>query len=307
MSSYPSSDPRSQLAAQPAAKAPAVKAYAGADYARFYAEEPQQAGDRSKTWLARGQNFIVAYSDVEAGAALERPAQLDEYCLILPEETLCATVTAGAETVEVPGRSIVFIPPGASKVKVAGKGRLIRIFSSAAPDLAAACSNAASYAEPHANVALLKPWPEPSGGWKIRSYSLDVDAGGTGRFGSIFRCTTLMVNMLDPRFGLRDITTLSPHHHDDFEQGSLVIDGGYIHDIRWPWTPDMRIWREDEHELMAAPSLTVIPPPSIHTSRSVLPGLNQMIDIFSPPRLDFSLKPGWVINAADYPMPGETA
>ncbi len=307
MSSYPSSDPRSQLAAQPAAKAPAVKAYAGADYARFYAEEPQQAGNGFKTWLARGQNFIVAYSDVEAGAALERQAQPDEYCLILPEETLGATVTARGETLEVPGRSIVFIPPGASKVAVTGKGRLIRIFSSVAPDLAAACSNAASYAQPHANVALLKPWPEPSGGWKIRSYSLDVDAGGTGRFGSIFRCTTLMVNMLDPRFGLRDITTLSPHHHDDFEQGSLVIDGGYIHDIRWPWTPDMRIWREDEHELMAAPSLTVIPPPSIHTSRSVLPGLNQMIDIFSPPRLDFSLKPGWVINAADYPMPGETA
>ena len=307
MSSYPSSDPRSQLAAQPAAKAPAVKAYAGADYARFYAEAPQQAGDGFRTWLARGQNFIVAYSYAEAGAFLERPAQLDEYCLILPEETLGATVTAGAETVEVPGRSIAFIPPGASKVTVAGKGRLIRIFSSAAPDLAAACSNAASYAEPHANVALLKPWPEPRGGWKVRAYSLDVDAGGSGRFGSIFRCTTLMVNMLDPRFGLRDITTLSPHHHDDFEQGSLVIDGGYIHDIRWPWTPDMRVWREDEHELMAAPSLTVIPPPSIHTSRSVLPGLNQMIDIFSPPRLDFSLKPGWVINAADYPMPGETA
>ncbi|QEL23853.1 hypothetical protein FQV39_15690 [Bosea sp. F3-2] len=306
MSGYLSSDPRSQLSPQPAAKAAPVKAYAGADYARFYAQGPQQTGKGSKTWLARGQNFIVAYSDVEAGAALERASQQDEYCLILPEKALGATVSAGSETVEVPGGSIVFVPPGASRVTVAGTGRLIRIFSSTAPDLAAACSNAASYAEPHANVALLAPWPEPRGGWKIRAYSLDA-GGGEGRFGRIFRCTTLMVNILDPRMGLRDITALSPHHHDDFEQGSLVIDGGYIHDIRWPWTPDMRIWREDEHELMAAPSLTVIPPPSIHTSRSVLPGLNQMIDIFSPPRLDFSQKPGWVINAADYPMPGETA
>lgn len=306
MSNYPSSDPRSQLAAQPAAKPAPVKAYAGADYARFYAQAPQQSGGGARTWLARGQNFIVAYSDMAPGAVLERASQPDEYCLILPEKTLSATVTAGSETVAVPGGSIVFIPPGASRVTVAGTGRLIRIFSSAAPDLAASCSNAASYAQPHANVALLTPWPEPRGGWKIRSYSLDA-GGGEGRFGRIFRCTTLMVNILDPRLGLRDVTALSPHHHDDFEQGSLVIDGGYIHDIRWPWTPDMRIWREDEHELMAAPSLTVIPPPSIHTSRSVLPGLNQMIDIFSPPRLDFSQKPGWVINAADYPMPGETA
>ena len=304
--SYPSSDPLSKLAAPAAAKAAPVKAYAGADYARFYAEEPQQTGENERTWLARGQNFIVAYSEVKPGAALARAEQPDEYCLILPEKELGATVTAGAETVEVAGGSIVFVPPGASRITLKGAGRVIRIFSSVAADLAASCSNAASYAQPHANVALLEPWPEPRDGFKVRAYSLDA-GGGEGRFGRIFRCTTLMVNMLDPRHGLRDVTALSPHHHDDFEQGSLVIDGGYIHDIRWPWTPDMRIWREDEHELMAAPSLTVIPPPSIHTSRSVLPGLNQMIDIFSPPRLDFSQKPGWVINAADYPMPGETA
>jgi hypothetical protein len=102
--------------------------------------------------------------------------------------------------------------------------------------------------------------------------------------------------------GPRDITRLSPHHHDDFEQGSLVLDGAYIHDIRWPWTPNMTIWREDEHAHCAAPSLAVIPPPTVHTSRSVDPGLNQMVDLFAPPRMDFSAKPGWVLNAADYPM-----
>jgi hypothetical protein len=301
---YHPNDPRAGLAPTENKSAKASN-FAPAGYARFYAETPQHKAAHETTWLARGCNFIVAYSDVEAGAVLERPMQVDEYCLILPDKTGGVNISAGGETKQVPAFSIAFIPPGASSIEVTQAGRLIRVFSSQSLDLARACGNAADFAAPQPLIPQFQPWPAPSE-WKIRSYSLDV-SGQQGRFGRIFRCSTVMINFLDPRMGLRDITMLSPHHHDDFEQGSLVIDGAFVHDIRWPWVPDMRAWRDDEHELLAAPSLTVIPPPAIHTSRSVVPGFNQMIDIFAPPRADFSKKAGWVLNADDYPLPVDRA
>lgn len=299
---YDPSDPRSRLASAAAApKAATPVDYAGADYGLFYETDPDVVADGARSWLTRGQNFLVAHSEVEPGGSLSRPDQPDEYVLLLPDRETPAVVEANGERVEVDGFSLVILPPGTSRITLPRGGRATRIFSTRSDDLNAACANAQSYAEPHPNVTLLEPWPDPVGGFRIRAYSLDVPPT-PGRFGRIFRCTTLMVNYLDAQHGPRDTAKLSPHHHDDFEQGSLALDGAFTHHLRWPWTTNLAVWRDDEHALVRSPSLTVIPPPAIHTSRGMEPGLNQLVDIFSPPRVDFS-KQGWVLNADEYPMP----
>ncbi|WP_102226806.1 cupin domain-containing protein [Acidimangrovimonas sediminis] len=300
---YDPTDPRASLA--PAAGAgPTFTAYAAPDVGRFYQEAPQSAGDGAESWLIRSQNAVVAYAKARDGARFERADQPDEYVLLLPGHDAAASVDWNGTTTEVPAFSIAFIPPGASKVTIRGAGEVVRIFTTAAEDLCTACGNAEAYAEDHPNVAPVVPWPQPKDGRKVRVYSLDVPPE-PGRFGRIWRGETLMVNFLDPQVGPRDITKLSPHHHDDFEQCSLALEGTFIHHLRWTWTPDMRMWREDRHEECASPSVLVIPPPAIHTSRGIDAGVNQLVDIFCPPRVDFSQKPGWVLNADDYPMPGE--
>lgn len=296
---YDKSDPRAALSAgKPAV---AASAFAGADYGLFYETPPQETAGGVRTWATRGQNFLVAQSEAAAGGVVSRNAQADEYVLLIMGRDTPAVIEANGETVTVSGHVLVIVPPGDSRITLPNGGSFSRIFSTASADLNALCSNADSYAEAHPNVTLLQNWPDPVGGFRIRAYSLDVPPT-PGRFGRIFRCTTLMVNVLDPQLGPRDVTKLSPHHHDDFEQGSLSLAGAFTHHLRWPWTTDLNAWREDQHALVKSPSLTVIPPPAIHTSRGMEEGLNQLIDIFSPPRVDFSNQ-GWVLNAEDYPAP----
>jgi hypothetical protein len=276
--------------------------YAAAEYARFYNIPPCEASEKKRQWYARGQNFIVSYVVAEAEAELLREEQPDEYVVLIPDATAAVNIASVGGSAAIPGASIAFVPPGRSAVRVTKPGRMILMWTTRNADLCDKCINAVSYTRAHPNIPPFEPWPEPPGGPKLRHYSLNV-RDEPGRFGRIWRCTTFMVNFVPPQHGPRDVTKLSPHFHDTFEQGSFALDGAFTHHIRWPWTPNMNIWRPDDHEHCAAPSLAVIPPPAIHTSRGMSDGLNQLVDIFSPPRVDFSKKPGWVLNASDYPMP----
>ena len=178
------------------------------------------------------------------------------------------------------------------------------MFTMHSADLLALCPNSSAYDAPCSHIPPLQAWPEPVGGWKVRHYPLTVPEE-PGRFGRIYRCTTFMVNALPTTDGPRDTAKMSPHHHDDFGQCSLALQGTFSHHLRWPWTTDMADWQPDVAIEIDSPSAVVIPPPVIHTTRSTGTGSNDLVDIFCPPRLDFLQKPGWVLNAADYPIPSE--
>src|SRR5690606_26320923 len=242
---YEADDPRSRLATAEDGNGPA-SAFGVSSYGRFYESDPQEIGAKQRTWYTRGQNFVVCYSEVEPGAVVERKGQVDEYVLLLHDKAMSATVEANGETVEVSGYTITMIPSGESRVRCRAGGRIVRLISTSNADIAAKAANGDAYAGPHPQIPAFEPWPDPVGGWKIRSYSLDVP-DQEGRFGKIFRCSTFMVNVFAAQ-GPRDVTKLSPHSNDDFEQCSLALEGWYMHHLRWPWTANQNDWRDDEHE-----------------------------------------------------------
>lgn len=276
-----------------------------ATYARHYCEAPQkQDADGSKHWITRAANFVTVVSEVQAGATITRPAQADEYmCFIVSGS---AVIEAGQNKIEAGAETLVIVPPGASKITMTKAGQITCVYSNKASDLLAAASNAATYADGAPEITPITPWPDPVGGFKLRAYKLSdfVSPDPSPLKMRIFRSTNLMINIFEPWTKRRDPAKLSPHWHDDFEQMSLGLKGSFVHHMRYPWGPDMTKWIEDEHAVYeASPSILVIPAGVIHTTQDTGEGTTWLVDIFGPPRMDFSSKPGFVLNEADYPMP----
>lgn len=273
-----------------------------AHYARYYQAAPTlQTADGASHWITRSANFVVVASQVQAGTLLAREDQIDEYMVLLPED-VGARLQAGSDHVTCAGDSLTIMPPGSSRVTASGSGWIYRVFSHRAADLLQVAANGADYAEGTSHVAPLVDWPEPIGGWKLRHYRL-TDYVRPENSMRLFRSSNLMINIFVPQTKPRDIRKMTPHSHADFEQGSLSLAGSYVHHLRYPWTPDMTTWREDDHGAVDSPSLIVIPPHVIHTTQAVGTARTRLVDIFCPPRVDFSLKPDLVRNADEYPLP----
>ena len=166
---YDKSDARATLdTASGPAPAGRVAAPELIDFDRLDPQESTPAG--GKTWLARGQNFVLAYSVARSGDAFARTGQPDEYVVVLPHDESRVEVTADGHSVRAEGRAVVVVPPGDSEVTATADCDVVRLFSNRAGDLLARAGNAESYVEDDPHVAPFTAWPDPPEGFRIRVY-----------------------------------------------------------------------------------------------------------------------------------------
>lgn len=301
---YVAADPRSAMRQNNSDRNKAKETVAQAGYFNFDASAPSDASKNLRNWYAQAANFVVVYSEAQSGADLSRKDQADEYMILLPESETSIEIEWSGSKQKIEGYSVIFVPAGVSDIKVLTGGPVVRFFTRKATDIVERCAALLPPYHGDENVPPLEPWPDPVGGEKVRSYSLDIEPVD-GRFGRIFRSRNFMVNYIYPRQGPRDRSAMSPHKHDEFQQCSLCLEGTYLHHLRWPWGTDANTWKDDDHETCGAPSVAIIPAVVLHTSEAVGQGINQLVDVFCPPREDFSNQDGWVLNAVEYPAPAK--
>lgn len=248
----------------------------------------------------RGQNFLVDWIEATNAAGSCDLSSTGEILLLLPSHG--AVVQGEGERVEAPGRSVCILPAGRFRITL-DQGGLAVALRTGFPEAEAGTSlNAGDYQPPNPRVGPVGPPWRRTGSPGIAVVEVDNMARAAGRPRlKMLQSATMSINWVEYE-GVRDRTQLSPHSHDDFEQGSLAIFGDFIHHLRTPWGQDATAWREDVHMRAPQGSLTIVPPGLIHTTEGIGDGRHLLIDIFAPPRGDFVAK-GWVANSGDYAAP----
>lgn len=257
------------------------------------------------SWYGRMQNCVVGVTWLGEGQDVEKVNVPDEHLLLIPEGSAVRVASGSAEPVAVDGAALVVVPAGGARVIGEKAGLVVQIFTSHVVDAAVRADNNAAYDHPDPSIARLPPLAPSRAQTGVRVYPLAEVPNDPDRFGRIFRTESLMVNWFEPQVGPRDTNKMTPHSHDDFEQASLTLEGDYVHHVRRPWTARLSNWRADEHVHVHSPSMTIIPPGDIHTTRAVGDGVHQLIDVFAPPRQDF-IQRGWVLNQNEYEQKGTT-
>lgn len=250
--------------------------------------------DEAQRAFVRAGNFVVEWL-MQSGRGYS--LECDQEALVIFAHA-GGTIADGTRRFAARAMTVAIVPAGKYEVFADGPQAAI-ILASGRSDLEpAGALNAdedrdgriAPIGEPYVRVEpleapLLLPIeeiPTPAGNARIR----------------FLQSATMSINIVLYE-GPRGNTALSPHAHDDIEQGTLALEGAYVHHLRAPWGSDASAWLEDVHLEAAAGSLLLIPPELIHTTEGVGPGRHFLLDIFAPPRRDFIAK-GFVANAGDY-------
>lgn len=264
-------------------------------YAHFAAGrgEPDGAARRHRV---RARDFTVEWIEFADPAQALSFGSDAELLVLVARGTVRLATPSDAGGLQIPADAVAIVPSGTHAVR-GSDGARCAVIASRRTDLPDdTTTGAAADAD--------RPSPPPAfRGLQQRTapqvLTFDqIKASAEKPRLKMLQTETLSINIVDYR-GPRDRTALSPHSHADFEQGSLAIEGDFVHHLRTPWGSDANQWRDDEHLAAPSPSLVVVPPHVIHTSEGTGDGRHVLIDVFSPPRRDF-IASGWVFNAGDY-------
>jgi hypothetical protein len=260
---------------------------------------------QTRRMIARAQNFIV---EQVFGKADEETtfASSNELMLLLPDSggRLTGSPRQSANTIaEIREPGIVIVPPGTHGFHFADVGRLIILATDRTDIGDESITNAVDYTTPDTRVAPNgAPFRRISDMGKVQVLPIaTVPYPATNPRLKFVQSSTMSINWVEYE-ERRDRSALSPHAHDDLEQGSLAIEGQFVHHLRTPWGKNADLWRDDVHLSAGPSSLLIVPPKIIHTTEGVGSGRHLLIDIFAPPRRDFIAKK-WVFNADDYEDP----